>query len=125
MVILSMHVIGNGASHSDQLRTGRDGKQPPIGNGQALNVLQQHPGLAGQHAILPVKCDQMIQSPSHPQEATGIQAGVTVATPHAERHAWLRIPKSAGNGARRMQRDCPVKIARQTAPGTDRPHEVS
>ena len=125
MVILSMHVVGNGAPDRDHLRAGCHGQQPSVGDRQPLDIAQQHPGFAGQNPAIAVIRDQMIQSPRQPQGAAGIQAGISIAAPHAERHARACIPQGARNRARIMERKRVLRIARQAPPGTDRPHAAS
>ena len=40
VVILAVYVVGNGTANRDQLRAGRHGQQPAVGNRQPLEIAQ-------------------------------------------------------------------------------------
>ena len=79
-----MDVVGNGAAHGDQLRAGGDWQHPAARDGQALNVLQQHAGIADQTAVHLIEGSEAVHATGQPQGPSRIQADVAIASTIAE-----------------------------------------
>ena len=91
VVILAMHVVGDGSADCNQLRARRHGQQPTVGDRQPLDIAQQHARFAANHPAFAVIRHQMIQPPREPERSARIQARIAIAAPHPERDARLRI----------------------------------
>jgi hypothetical protein len=89
MMILAVYVIGDGTTDGDELSAWRHGKHPPPGNDKLLNIAQQNTSLASQMTALLVEVHKVVEPPCVPQNASRIEAHITVATRHTERNARL------------------------------------
>jgi hypothetical protein len=89
MMILSMHVVGDGTTDRDELSARRYSKHPPPGNDKLLNIAQQNTSLASQVTTLLVEVHKVVEPPCVPQNASRIEAHITIATRHTERNARL------------------------------------
>jgi len=114
MVILAVHVVGNGASDSYQRGTGSDCWKPAIGQRQLDDLAQQYASLAFEHSGDGIETDESIQATRQQQCAAVVQADVTVTAPIAKRQhgrGIRQIVKTVG------QCDQPLLVTRPAAPG--------
>ena len=126
MVVLSVHVVGNGATHRHQLRAGSDRQDPAARNCQPLDIAQQHPHFAHQAAGTVVKGDEMVQPCCQPERALRVQACIAIAAAHAVGNtrgapARKRLPDLAGIA----QANDVVRVRTEAPPGGHRPHTPS
>ena len=117
-----MDVVGNGTAHGDQLRAGGDWQHPAAHDGQALNVLQQHAGIADQTAVHLIEGNEAVHATGQPQGSSRIQADVAIAATVAEGQARGRLANARSDFLRTGEGGELVFIPRQPAPGGDGYH---
>jgi len=80
MMVLAMHVVGNGASDGHHLGSGGYRQNPAARDHETLDVPEQNAGLAGKAAGVVVKRDEVIKPSGRPQLPSRIEADIAVAS---------------------------------------------
>ena len=122
VVVLAVHIVGDGAAHRDQARAGQHRQPPAARQEEVLDVAQHHARLAGQPAGRLVEGDEAIEAGRTPQGAAGIEAGIAIAAAEPVGDAGPGARQRARDGAPIGELDHVVRQRRQPAPGRHAPH---
>jgi hypothetical protein len=61
MMVLPVHVVGDGAAERGELRPRRDRQEPARGQGEVDDLGKQHAGFAAQDAGLRIEGDEAVE----------------------------------------------------------------
>src|SRR5208282_38544 len=85
MMVLTVHVIGDGSTYSDEAGAGRDGKEPSFGKKNVDDVGEAHAAFAAKHAGGFVETEDTVETGTVDQFAVGVETGIAVAAAEAIR----------------------------------------
>ena len=122
VVILAVHVVGDGAAHGDELRARKHRQAPAARNEKALDVAQHHTGFADQPAVSLVEADEAIETRCVPQHAVGVEAFIAVAPAKTVGDAGSAARQLGGDPAAIAKPDHLVRKGREAAPGRHPSH---
>ena len=112
VVVLAMHVVGDGAADRDEARAGRDGQEPAAAirlrpAGDREDVGEPDAGLAGQHARVPVEGDEAVEAAAVEQPAARVERHVAIGPAAALGEGGRCAPPSASAAASAGRRRSP------------------
>ena len=122
MVVLTVHVVGDGTAHGDELGARQYRQAPAARNDEALDVAQHHAGLADQPAAFLVEADEAVETRRVPQHAVRVEALIAIAPPQAIGDAGTAARQFGGDPAAITESDHLVRKGREAAPRRDGPH---
>jgi hypothetical protein len=126
MMILTVHVVGNGAAHSDPPGARCDRQHPAGGEGELLDIPQQCARLALQDARLAIEPEKAIQAAGGPQRPARVETAVAVTATHAIGDTGFTARSQLARDAIPVvERTQPVLPLAQTTPGGDGYHGQS
>jgi hypothetical protein len=123
MMIFSMNVIGDGATHCEHLRARCHGKHPSSRDKKSLNVPEQNTRLDHQTTGVLIKLTKMVQIAGDPEISAGIETYIPVTSTHSigkPRQSLAR--EKAIHPLRFGKRTDGVPICAQSPPGDDPLH---
>jgi hypothetical protein len=84
MMILAVHVVGDGAAERDEARSGRHRQKPAARNRQGQDLVEQDAGFAAQQPRLLIEGDEAIERTRIDQPTAGVQTDIAITAPVAE-----------------------------------------
>ena len=79
VVVLAVHVIGDGAAERHVLRAGGDRQEPSLRHDESEDLGQAHARLAAHDPEVAIECQEAVEPPCDEQRAAVVQARVAVA----------------------------------------------
>src|SRR5690606_5703226 len=79
VVILTVDIVGNGATDGNELRPGNDRQEEPLGDEPGDEIIEANAAFAAQGRVFGVELDNAIEAARHEQFAICQQARITVA----------------------------------------------
>src|SRR5688572_1979059 len=92
VVILAVHIVGNGPTESDELRTRRHRQEPAVGDREVQELRKRHAGLRSDNAAAPVHGNELVETAHVDDVLGGGKTAIAVAPAEAvsERVAMQR-----------------------------------
>src|SRR5690606_32730741 len=104
VMVLAMHVAGNGTADADEARAGRDRQEPAARQEDIDQLGQSDPGVAVDRALVRIERMQAVERAG--RENVGGQGAVAIAAPHAPgdyRAAVRKVPSGRGRSGQLLQ----------------------
>ena len=123
MVILAVHVVGNGATDSRKLRARCNRQNPATRDCYLLDVTQQDSRLTFQSTSAGIELDEVIESGGLPKYPTRVQTDIAIAESHAVGNSRAIVPRDQVDRAFGItQGNNVMREGTQTTPGGNWPH---
>jgi hypothetical protein len=78
LLILAVHVVGDGAAEGDEFRPGGDRKEPAARHAHAQQRIERQAGFRAHHAGLPIGGEEMIRARRVEQIAAAVECHVAI-----------------------------------------------
>src|SRR5262249_2953198 len=125
VVVLAVHVVGDGAAHRDEARSRQHRQAPAARHEDVLDVAQRGAGFASQPAGRRVEADEAVEARGAPPGAARVEAGIAVGAAQSIGDAGTALRQLGCDPAAVVELDHLVRQRRQPAPGRYRSHEAA